>query len=620
MTVIQGMDASTILLTILIPLLACSMYYCLHLKQQLAAFVTTTEEFSDTSPLTNQEKNHANSSQNWVTYLEDWGSSGWCQGTTNVDRRCIFHNLCYHSEYNEFVFLHAPHSISEGIPDDRQQPALADLSSVPDHNTQYFGYVDVPSSAVQSMKNISYQEGKYLLFNRFNTGNLMHVFHDDLLPVFFTQLQLDLLNMRSGIKDATLLINDGQEEGPYFHLYKHISKQMPILTHQLSQNDSSSLTCFEEVQVGLSKLTTWYQYGFDVPQGPLEDIAVTSKEIILFTLFYKSKLNIPSCESQTETETENTFVILSRRSNRLILNEVEFSLALAQHFDAFVIVASLETHSLSELIGLISCSKGLIGVHGSLLSMSIFLPPGSILVEIFPYAVNPDNYTPYRTLAHLKGMNIIYRSWRNILENNTVTFPDAEPDLGGIAHLESEIRDQILESSEVPPHLCCNDPAWLFRIYQDTIVDINSFVKAVRDALQKSDERDIEEEIRKVPFQPGAVLELSCSTIPLPSGSASSDDDDYEVGLLLSWKPPWNIPFIQNTTKAGYPITMEYEVMIQEQGMSDLYAGTFRLSMTSHLFKGNFKNSHVYFAWVRCIAGDVAGPYVAITSCPYIEN
>ncbi|XP_030831644.1 protein O-linked-mannose beta-1,4-N-acetylglucosaminyltransferase 2 [Strongylocentrotus purpuratus] len=559
------MEVSTLLLTILIPLLACSVYYCRHLKQQLATSRTKAEE---SSYLPKEERTLANGSQDWATYLEEWGSSARCQGSTNVDRRCIFHNLCYYTKYNDFVFLHAPHSISEGIPDDRQQPALVDLSSVPDHNTQYFGYVDVPSTVVQSIKNVSYQEGKYLLFNRFNMGNLMHVFHDDLLPVFYTQLQLGLLNLRSGVNDATLLTSDSQEEGPYFQLYEHISKKTPILTHQLSQDDSSRLACFEEVHVGLSKFTTWYQYGFDIPQGPLDDIAVTSTEIELFTSFYKSKLNIDGC-SNAEIENSNTFVILLRRTNRLILNEVELSLALAQHFDALVVVASLEMYSLSELIGLISCSKGLVAVHGSLLSLSIFLPPCSVLVEIFPYAVNPDNYTPYRTLAHLKGMNIVYRAWRNFDEINTVTYPDAEPEIGGIAHLEPELQEQILSSAEVPSHLCCNDPAWLFRIYQDTIVDVDSFVEVVRDALLESQDGAIENEIGRVPYQPGAVQEVSCFTIPLPSGVVTSEDDDGDddaVGLLLSWSPPWNIPFIQNTIKADNSITLDYEVTIQEQG------------------------------------------------------
>ena len=77
--------------------------------------------------------------------LREHGSSVLCQGKSNIDRRCVFHNLCYHPSLKDFVFLHSSHSIYEGIPEDRQQPALVDLSSVMDHNTQYFDYVDVAS-------------------------------------------------------------------------------------------------------------------------------------------------------------------------------------------------------------------------------------------------------------------------------------------------------------------------------------------------------------------------------------------------------------------------------------------------------------------------------------------
>jgi protein O-mannose beta-1,4-N-acetylglucosaminyltransferase len=41
--------------------------------------------------------------------------------------------------------------------------------------------------------------------------------------------------------------------------------------------------------------------------------------------------------------------------------------------------------------------------------MGIFMPPGSVLIELYPYAVPSDNYTPYRTMARLPGMDLVYR-------------------------------------------------------------------------------------------------------------------------------------------------------------------------------------------------------------------
>jgi protein O-mannose beta-1,4-N-acetylglucosaminyltransferase len=62
-----------------------------------------------------------------------------------------------------------------------------------------------------------------------------------------------------------------------------------------------------------------------------------------------------------------------------------------------VMTVSLETHSLSDIIPIIHSSRGVIGMHGSLLSLAGFLKQGSFLVELFPYAVNPEKYTPYRS-------------------------------------------------------------------------------------------------------------------------------------------------------------------------------------------------------------------------------
>lgn len=46
----------------------------------------------------------------------------------------------------------------------------------------------------------------------------------------------------------------------------------------------------------------------------------------------------------------------------------------------------------------------------------MFLPPGSVLLELYPFAVPSENYTPYRTMSQLPGMNLVYRAWENTHE------------------------------------------------------------------------------------------------------------------------------------------------------------------------------------------------------------
>ena len=60
-----------------------------------------------------------------------------CHGGDSVSaRRCRFRNLCYHIVDESFLFSHHPESpaVLKGVPTDRFDPALAEFSSVANHN------------------------------------------------------------------------------------------------------------------------------------------------------------------------------------------------------------------------------------------------------------------------------------------------------------------------------------------------------------------------------------------------------------------------------------------------------------------------------------------------------
>ena len=177
-------------------------------------------------------------------------------------------------------------------------------------------------------------------------------------------------------------------------------------------------------------------------------------------------------------------MLLTRKHNRLILNDLDLSLVLATQLKLKVMAVGMETHSLSQIVSMLSKASVLIGMHGSLLSLAMFLPFGAIMVELFPYAVNPQHYTPYKTLASLPGMGIIYRSWRNMDPLHTIGHPTRQWDRGGISHLSEEDQKRIMDSPEVPRHLCCRDPEWLYRIYQDTIVDVQNVASLIKSAAE----------------------------------------------------------------------------------------------------------------------------------------
>ncbi|XP_038131505.1 protein O-linked-mannose beta-1,4-N-acetylglucosaminyltransferase 2 [Cyprinodon tularosa] len=528
--------------------------------------------------------------------LQEHGTRMVCNGKMHTDRICRFDYLCYSSEAEEFVFFHTNSSVMlPNLGSRRFQPALLDLSSVEDHNTQYFNFLELPAATLKFMAKPVFVPDVTLILNRFNPDNLMHVFHDDLLPAFFTMKQYSDLD-----SEARLVFMEGWEEGPHFDLYRLLSSKQPLLKQQL--RTFGKLLCFTKSYVGLSKMTTWYQYGFVQPQGPKANILVSGNEIRHFAKVLMEKMNITRWEEEEgdggrpEEERADYIAVFSRSATRLILNQAELIMALAQEFQMRVVTVSLEEQSLPSIIQVISAASMLVSMHGAQLITSMFLPRGATVVELFPFAVNPEQYTPYKTLASLPGMDLHYIVWRNSMEENTVTHPDRPWQQGGIAHLEKEEQQRILESKDVPRHLCCRNPEWLFRIYQDTLVDIPSFLQVLRDGMKSKP--NLKKTKMASTVHPGRVREAHCQT---------SVQAPNQAKLTVSWQIPWNLKYLKVRE-------VKYEVWIQEQGENTYMP--YILPQQNYTFSENIKPFTTYLVWVRCIFNkNLLGPFADVLTC-----
>ncbi len=515
--------------------------------------------------------------------LQEHGTRMVCTGKMHTDRICRFDYLCYCTEAEEFVFFHSNASVMlPNLGPRRFQPALLDLSSVEDHNTQYFNFLELPAAALKFMPKPVFVPDVTLILNRFNPDNLMHIFHDDLLPIYYTMQQYSDLD-----DEARLVFMEGWSEGSHFDLYRLLSSKQPLLKEQLKT--FGKLMCFTKSYVGLSKMTTWYQYGFVQPQGPKANILISGNEIRQFASFLVERLNI------TREEGDDYIVVFKRTTNRLILNEAELLLALAQEFQMRTVTVSLEEQSFDRIIQIISGATILVSMHGAQMITSMFLPRGAAVVELYPYAINPEQYTPYKTLASLPGMDLQYVAWRNTMEKNTVTYPDRPWDQGGIVHLEKEEQERIVSSKEVPRHLCCRNPEWLFRIYQDTTVDIASFLDVLRETLKKP---NLKKAKVVSTVHPGRVREHKCQT----SVQASN-----EAKLSVSWQIPWNLKYLKVKE-------VKYEVWIQEQGENTYMP--YILPHQNYTFSENIKPFTTYLVWVRCIFNkNLLGPFADVLIC-----
>ncbi|XP_056387412.1 protein O-linked-mannose beta-1,4-N-acetylglucosaminyltransferase 2 [Hyla sarda] len=576
------MNISAVFNALLVSVLAAVLWKYVKLWEQ---FTVIEEELDLTRQ--SQELSQVRIDYQAALYaLVEDGTKMVCTGRMHTDRVCRFESLCYSTEAEEFVFFHSNSSFMlPSLGSRRFQPALLDLSSVDDHNTQYFNFVELPAAALKFMPKPVFVPDVALIMNRFNPDNLMHVFHDDLLPLYYTMQQFSDLDM-----DSRLFFMEGWGEGSHFDLYKLMSNKQPLLKEQLKS--LGRLLCFTKSYVGLTKISTWYQYGFVQPQGPKANILVSGNEIRHFSKFVLEKMNISSNKSAPE----DYIVLFSRTMNRLILNEAELLLALAQEFQMKTITVSLEDHSFADILRLIRNASMLVSMHGAQLVMSLFLPKGAAVVELFPYGVNPDHYTPYKTLATLPGMELQYVAWQNREVANTIAYPDRPWEQGGIIHLDPSEQERIKKSKEVPRHLCCRNPEWLFRIYQDTKVDVSSLIQVIRSVVKtKSGSR---KQKWANELYPGKVRESRCQ-------AASSEASVMK--LSVSWHIPWNLKYLKVRD-------VKYEVWIQEQGENTYMPHI--LSYQNHTFSENIKPSTTYLVWIRCIFNKtLLGPFADVLVC-----
>ena len=510
---------------------------------------------------------------------QDYYSSIWCHGTNHTNRRCRMVNVCFKQNTRDFVFIHhSNYSIQSHIPEDRFSPTLLDLSSLINHNQYYFNYFQIDFKTFHSFAShfrIKWIRGNTFVFGRFKPDNLMHLLHDDILPLFWTFKELDQFN-----KLDSLFLVDGWPESSTIkfnsEIYQKLFTGKKIIFSSSLQDDE--LICFDEALVGPNRETIWYQYGFHKPQGPVIKTSTESANIaqacLELTDKFKSVSNCPVIYG----------LFVSRKSNRMIINEDELIHLISKQMPVIKIEID-SADSLTELIEKAACSQLLIGVHGSGLILAIFMQPGGDLIELFPFGINPNHYTPYEQLAVHKKLN--YQSWVNLNQSNTFPHPEYPAQYGGIGHFSSHIQSQIKSlNSTLESHLCCDDPSWLYRIYQDTLVDLDDFKKRIKlrnyIKLHKISGHLNRKSVDTL-YYPGKVENTECTL---------QEKDRFKI----EWQVPWNLEYIPNSN-------VKYEILI-ETGIKQ--ASSF---FTSQPFLIVQHQKESFNFWIRCYNGPIRGPF-----------
>ncbi|PKI44454.1 hypothetical protein CRG98_035186 [Punica granatum] len=210
------------------------------------------------------------------------------------------------------------------------------------------------------------------------TGNFFHDFNDGLLPLFIT------VNSFFGNHDFHLVVTDCSLWWP--QKYKEVISRISSLP-MIDMDRDNRTHCFPSTIVGLIK------------HGPMTvEPARLARPITLrdFGSFLKDaylgqgedKAMQQSNHSQDTGSVRPRLVLLSRtrQVGRAVLNQKEL-MALAEQigFNVTLFKPSHKT-SLADAFRLIHASHAMLGVHGAGLMHSIFLRPGSVLVQVVPIA------------------------------------------------------------------------------------------------------------------------------------------------------------------------------------------------------------------------------------------
>lgn len=498
-----------------------------------------------------------------------------CFGNSTNDRVCKARFLCWNPKEDRFFIFKDLNGMESGVPKNRTY--LVDMTSIDGHNKFFFDYQDVdPRSPMINGKNgtgivLKVVDKLTFVLSRFHALNIMHTLHDDFFGLYLLHRMFAPANVHDEVSglfqfgfDNNFFFTDMYEDLKYDYIFKLLSmrefqfRHRWIRQHKEAEEPIEPL-CFRDAIIGNSKMASWYSYGFKEPQGPIPNKKISGLLIRNIATFIMSRIGISKWEERGMISimeeiidliksrgkkkrskllykmSEKYYItIFSRKIDRIIINEAELAKTLETYYGLPVKYVRMEDMGLAEQISILRVTAIAIGMHGSALILSIFLPPGALLVEMFPYAVPAENYTPYKTMCNIEGMQITYRSWTNTHNENNKPYPDKPAAGGGIRHLSVEQQQQIENNLTVPPHICCSDPTWLYRIYQDTKIELNEIMDVIDDGILHSSEKLIFEDPKKlIHLRPGLVESVKCRVSANPLNSTLLD-------LHISWSDPWN--------------------------------------------------------------------------------
>lgn len=506
-------------------------------------------------------------------------SSVWCTGHNQSERICIAKNLCLAGR--QFIFFHDERRSVQltGAEDGRP---LQDLSTAAGHDGFSFELIQVNASAYSEFtagRPVRLLRRPTLLYARLKPDNLMHLLHDELLPLKATVQYVSMFTA----EPVDLLPFDEYASPDELPLSRLFYEKTLGRYRLVRPADAEEVTCFRSAFVGLRRDTVWYDYGFHSSQHVLPRDEAQKSAIRRFTREIRDQL----LGAETEACTERHVTLIDRRHTRKILNQPQLIEQLEAHFKLTVIKLDLdldEPGHTEKMLRQLACSQALVGMHGAGLALAAFLPESAVLVELFPYGVDAGLLQPYRYLCEIYRLRYVH--WQNQLRENTVGHPEYEAHLGGLRELDARRRFEVLSTDEpLAPFRCCEEPRFLYRIYQDTLVDVDS----LKHQLDSLDAHQADGTTRSNKIAPGPVQRPACE----PSS------ENGQRSFRVSWQPPFNLDYYEHGPVA-------YQLLWQGTDAGPAYR-----HRTANLFHQvqSPNESRPQLVWVNCVCDRREGAF-----------
>lgn len=464
-------------------------------------------------------------------------SSVACHYGSSGEKVCRFCNICYDPHFQEFQFVLTEESVIAGI----QNPASwmdIDMSTVLGHNAFKMKVSLISPENELRRKFVRVQRAPTFVVHRFKPDNIMHVLHDDLIPLHYT---IESMFGKAAVqsRDFSLAFSDSFPPTKFDEWYSHFSG-----TPFIRLTGGNETVCFKEAYVGLYRDTLWFDYGFKQPHGPYRNINFNLRGVRSFVNFSLDAWKLKS--NSHLLLHHNRVVLLVRSQTRKILNIDELKEKIkVSHREIYpenileIVEIDLALHVTSFILSQIRQANLIIGMHGAGMILSIFLPPSSGVVELFPFGINPENVSFLKALfRQQQSYPLYYASWRNDDRKNSVPSEQNDPLMGQISHLPVPLQNLIMGLSEVPAVKCCHDAAYLYYIFHDTIVNDKVFHSVRKAFAETQTSKVVNESGLLYHIYPALPRFLSCeifnNVVSIEWGDLSNPHENGEIWFQIT--------------------------------------------------------------------------------------